>query len=247
MAAPDLELPRLAVAAPGLLAQEARPPAQQPGLRAQGRTAEPLAGAATRPPLSDRERRRFEQYLGEVLGRLGLDFATPATTDTPHRFLQALVDATDGYEGDPKLVTTFPTECHGGSACELDQVVEGPIPFSALCEHHALPFIGESYVGYVAHEEILGISKLTRLVRVVTHRFGVQERMTEQIADELTRIVSPHGVAVRLVAHHACTQIRGVREMSARTRTTAYRGVYVRDAALRREFLELSDVGRGAS
>src|SRR5688572_1394254 len=79
----------------------------------------------------------------------------------------------------------FPTECHGGSNCELTQVVEGPIAFSALCEHHALPFLGQAYVGYVAHENMIGVSKLTRLVRVITRRFGVQERMTHQIGDSL--------------------------------------------------------------
>ena len=100
-------------------------------------------------------------------------------------------------------------------------MVEGPIPFFALCEHHALPFFGNVWVGYVAHEGIIGISKLTRLVRVVTRRFGVQERMTYQICDELDRMMAPHGVAVYAEAHHLCTQMRGVRELHPKTRTTS--------------------------
>jgi GTP cyclohydrolase I len=77
-------------------------------------------------------------------------------------------------------------------------------------------------------------------VRVLTRRFGVQERMTHQIADELDRLMAPHGVAVYLEAHHLCTQMRGVREIESKTRTTAYRGVYAENAALRNEFFDAS-------
>jgi GTP cyclohydrolase IA len=194
-----------------------------------------------RPRLvSDEDRLRYEGYLAEILTALGLDLDTASTAATPRRFLRALFDTTSGYEGDPKLLTAFPTECRGGANCEIAQVVEGPIPFFALCEHHALPFFGNVYVGYVAHEGIIGISKLTRLVRVVTRRFGVQERMTHDIADGLTSMLQPHGVAVYVEAHHLCTQMRGVREMHPKTRTTSYRGVYVESAQLRGEFFDVS-------
>jgi GTP cyclohydrolase IA len=195
--------------------------------------------------LSDADRSRFEGYLAEIFRSAGLDLDTPGTVSTPRRYLQALFDATDGYEGDPKLLTAFPTECHGGASCELAQIVEGPIPFYSLCEHHALPFYGRAFVAYVAHERIIGISKLTRLVRVLTRRFGVQERMTHQIADELMRLMDAHGVAVYLEAHHLCTQMRGVREDTAMTRTTAYRGTYESDPALRSEFFDISGVRQG--
>ena len=194
--------------------------------------------------ISDEDRLRYEGYLAEILSALGLDLETPGTTATPRRFLRALFDTTAGYEGDPKLLTAFPTECHGDANCEIAQVVEGPIPFFSLCEHHALPFFGSVYVGYVAHEGIIGISKLTRLVRVVTRRFGVQERMTYQIADELDRMMAPHGVAVYAEAHHLCTQMRGVRELHPKTRTTSYRGVYVDSAQLRGEFFDVSGLRR---
>jgi GTP cyclohydrolase I len=197
--------------------------------------------------ISDADRLRYEGYLAEILTSLGLDLATPGTMATPRRFLRALFDTTSGYEGDPKLLTAFPTECLGGANCEIAQVVEGPIPFFALCEHHALPFFGDVYVGYVAHEGIIGISKLTRLVRVVTRRFGVQERMTYQICDELDRMMEPHGVAVYVEAHHLCTQMRGVREMHPKTRTTSYRGVYVESAQLRGEFFDVSGLRGGGS
>ena len=83
---------------------------------------------------------RYEEWMAEILGAMGMDLGTPGTERTPQRFLRALFDATAGYEGDPKLVTAFPTECRGGADCELSQIVEGPIVFYSLCEHHALPF-----------------------------------------------------------------------------------------------------------
>jgi len=188
---------------------------------------------------------RFEGYLAEILTALGMDLNTPGTLATPRRLMRALFDATEGYEGDPNLVTVFPTECYGGSSCELSQVVEGPIPFTALCEHHALPFVGRAFVGYIAHENIIGISKLTRLVRIATRRFGVQERMTHQIAETLAKLTEPHGVAVYMEAHHLCTQMRGVREVQPVTRTTAFIGAYEGNSSLRSEFYDLAGLQRG--
>jgi GTP cyclohydrolase I len=97
----------------------------------------------------------------------------------------------------------------------------------------------------VAHDQIIGISKLTRLVRVLTRRFGVQERMTHEIAESLAELLHAHGVAVYMEADHLCTQMRGVRENNATTRTTAYRGVFEKDANLRAEFFAVAGIGRG--
>jgi GTP cyclohydrolase IA len=179
---------------------------------------------------------KFEGYAAEIFSAFGLDLTTPATTDTPRRFIKALYDATEGYDGDPKLLRVFGTECHGDPDCRLSQVLEGPIPFFALCEHHALPFYGRAYVGYIAHENIIGISKLTRLVRLFSKRFSVQERIGQQVADTLETMLHPHGVAVFLEAHHLCMEMRGVRETAPMTRTTVWRGYYAEDASLRAEF-----------
>ncbi|HET9220929.1 MAG TPA: GTP cyclohydrolase I FolE [Roseiflexaceae bacterium] len=194
--------------------------------------------------ISDEQWRTFEGYVSEIFTAFGLDLNTPATTETPRRFLRAMFDATAGYEGDPKLLTVFETECRGGPDCRLSQVIEGPIRFFALCEHHALPFYGHAYVGYIAHEHIIGISKLTRLVRVFAQRFAVQERIGQQIADSLVAMLEPHGVAVYLEAHHLCTQMRGVREVSPLTRTTFWRGEFDQNAELRAEFLAICGVSR---
>jgi GTP cyclohydrolase IA len=204
------------------------------------------SGARTRRAgISEQDFARYEASLAEIFTALGMNLETPGTRDTPRRFVRALFDATEGYDGDPKLVTVFPTECYGGSSCELSQVVEGPIPFTSLCEHHVLPFVGRAFVGYIAHENIIGISKLTRLVRLTTRRFGVQERMTHQIAEALAELTQPHGVAVYMDAHHLCTQMRGVRELHPMTRTTAFTGAYTTNASLRSEFYDLAGLQRG--
>ncbi len=206
---------------------------------------EELGLAPSRRELTPVQLERYEGQLAEILTGLGLDLDTESTRETPRRFLAAMVEATDGYEGDPKLVTAFPTECHGRSDCSLAQIIEGPIEFSSLCEHHALPFIGHAWLGYVAHERILGLSKLTRLVRLVTRRFAVQERLTQSLADTIESLTQAHGVAVYLEAEHLCMRTRGVREQGTRTRTTAYRGVYEQDPSLRAEFRDLA-LGTGS-
>jgi GTP cyclohydrolase I len=159
--------------------------------------------------VSEEQMHKFAGYAAEIPSAFGLKLNTPATADTPKRFIRALYDATEGYEGDPKLIKAFDTECGGGPDCHVSQVVEGPIQFVALCEHHALPFYGQAYVAYIAHEHIIGISKLTRFVRLFARRFAVQERIGQQIADTLTTLLEPHGVAVYLEARHLCVEMRG--------------------------------------
>jgi GTP cyclohydrolase I len=190
--------------------------------------------------ITDAQWERFEGAIAEMFAAFGMDLDTIGTKETPRRFVRAMFEATVGYEGDPKLLTAFPTECRGGPDCSISQVIEGPIPFFSLCEHHAFPFGGVAHVGYVAHEQIIGISKLTRLVRVHARRFTVQERLGQQIADHLNELMQPHGVAVHLEAAHLCTQMRGVREERSRTLTSFWRGNYERDPEMRREFLTVA-------
>jgi GTP cyclohydrolase IA len=194
--------------------------------------------------VSREQMQKFAGYMAEIFEAFGLDLNTPGTEETPQRFVEALFEATEGYDGDPKLLKVFDTECRGEPDCRLSQVIEGPIPFYALCEHHVLPFFGNAYVGYIAHEHIVGISKLTRLVRLFAKRFAVQERMGEQIVNTLDTMLQPHGVAVYLEAHHLCVAMRGVRETSPLTRTTFWRGEYDKNASLRSEFLEACGVGK---
>ena len=163
--------------------------------------------------LSPEDWTRYERYVEEIFAAFGMDLDTPGTKDTPRRFLQAMFDATAGYDGDPKLRTAFPSERPEGVEGRHQQIVEGPISFFALCEHHALPFHGVAHVAYLSDGEILGISKLTRLVRLYARRFTVQERLGEQIADALVELVSPrrvevHGDAARRTCARRCAGSR---------------------------------------
>jgi GTP cyclohydrolase IA len=194
----------------------------------------------SRRELTDTDWARLERHAAEILSAFGLDLDTPGTRETPRRFLQALHDATTGYDGDPKLRTLFPAERPEGVDGRHAQIVEGPIGFYALCEHHALPFHGRAHLAYVAGDEILGISKLTRLVRLYARRFTVQERLTEEIADGLLELTAARGVAVKLEAAHLCTAMRGVGEDGSLTVTTTWRGLYGEDETLRAEFLTLT-------
>ena len=186
--------------------------------------------------VSDAQFKKFEGYMAEIFSAFGMDIETPSTHETPHRFVRALYDATEGYDGDPKVIKAFETECRGDPDCRISQVVEGPINFFSLCEHHVFPFFGQAYVGYIANDRIIGISKLTRLVRVYAKRFAVQERIGFEIADALESILHPNGVAVYLEARHMCMEMRGVRETAPMTRTTVWRGNYAQDSTLRAEF-----------
>jgi GTP cyclohydrolase IA len=187
--------------------------------------------------LSSEQMRTFEGYMTEIFSAFGLDLETPSTYETPQRFLRALFEATEGYDGDPKLIKMFEAEYHDGVDERLSQVIEGPIPFYALCEHHSLPFFGHVHIGYIADERIIGISKLTRFVRLFARRFTVQERLGQQIAEALNTVLEPQGIAVYLEAHHLCKQMRGVRESAPLTRTTCWRGEYEDNPSLRVEFL----------
>ena len=190
---------------------------------------------------------RFQDSVSEILTAFGMNLDRPATKRTPERLLTALYEATAGYDGDHKLLTTFPTECRCDADCLANQIIEGPISFHALCEHHALPFHGFAYVGYVSHKRIIGISKLTRLVRLFARRFTVQERLGEQVAGALAELLEPHGVGVHIEAAHLCTQMRGVKEEQSRTVTSVWRGSHSENPDLRRDFLAeicRRDVGR---
>jgi GTP cyclohydrolase IA len=195
--------------------------------------------------VSEKQFKKFEGYAAEIFEAFGMDLDSPSTEDTPRRFIEALYEATNGYDGDPKVMKAFRTECRGEPDCRLSQVIEGPINFFALCEHHVFPFSGHAYIGYIANENIIGISKLTRLVRLCAKRFAVQERIGFQIADVLEGMLAPHGVAIYLEAHHMCVEMRGVKEIGPKTRTTVWRGLYASDPDLRKEFFTACGLPNG--
>jgi len=189
-----------------------------------------------REPLTEEEMERFEGYAAAVFSRMGMDLSTAGTRETPRRWVTALWDTTEGYDGDSKLSTLFPVECPDCPEEEKTHLVEGPIRFTGLCEHHVLPIRGSAWVGYLAQTKLIGLSKLTRIVRLYSKRFTSQERLCHQIAGEIAQDVQPRGVIVYIEAEHFCTQARGVRELSSRTGALVTRGAYNEHPHLGEEF-----------
>ena len=169
----------------------------------------------------------------DLLRALGADLAQPGLEETPRRVASAYAELLTPR---PFTMTTFPND---EGYDEL--VLARSIPFSSLCEHHALPFIGHAHVGYLPGERILGLSKLARVVELFSRRFQVQERMTVQIASWLDEQLAPKGVGVVIEAEHLCMSLRGVHAPGSRTTTSALHGLLRTDARSRQEFFALTN------
>ena len=166
-----------------------------------------------------------------LLVALGQDLQNESLVDTPARVAASFAELLAPREFDLK---TFPND---EGYDEL--VVARDIPFSSLCEHHLLPFVGVAHVAYLPAQRILGLSKLARVVERQSRRLQVQERMTQQVADWLSEELSPRGVGVVLEAEHTCMSLRGARATGTRTITSALRGRLRDDPRTRSEFLSL--------
>ena len=155
--------------------------------------------------------------------------------DTPKRVAKMYNEIFSGYESDPVSVlgTTFKQENH------QEMVLLRDIPFYSHCEHHMVPFFGTVHIAYIPNGDIVGISKLARLVEVFARRLQVQERLTSQIADTIEQVLNPLGVAVVITAEHLCMTMRGVQKPGSKTTTSAMRGVFRDNANNAREELLL--------
>ena len=120
-----------------------------------------------------------------------------------------------------------------------EMVVVQDIPFYSMCEHHLLPFHGKAHVGYLPSGQVVGLSKIARVVEGFAQRPQVQERLTSQVADLLMDALDAHGVAVVMEATHTCMTMRGVKKPGAITLTSAMRGTFKSDQATRSEFMSL--------
>jgi GTP cyclohydrolase I len=168
----------------------------------------------------------------DLLVALGQDPDTGALVDTPKRVAKAFHEL---LTPTPFDMTTFDND---ESYDEL--VVARDIPFSSLCEHHLLPFIGVAHVAYSPGERILGLSKLARVVETFSKRLQVQERLTKQVAGWLHDALEPRGVGVVLEAEHMCMAIRGVKAHGTHTVTSSLFGTLRDDPRTRAEFLALT-------
>ncbi|MCA6474537.1 MAG: GTP cyclohydrolase I FolE [Chitinophagaceae bacterium] len=167
------------------------------------------------------------QLLGEDAGREGL-------AKTPERMAKAMQYLTQGYSLDPIEVLNsarFKEEVN-------EMVIVRDIELYSMCEHHMLPFFGKAHIAYIPNGWITGLSKLARVVDIVSRRLQVQERLTTQIVDAIRESLNPLGVAVVIEAQHLCMMMRGVQKQNSITTTSAFFGEFEQPAT-RSEFLRL--------
>lgn len=168
-----------------------------------------------------------------ILKLVGDDPSREGLRKTPMRAARALWYATSGNRsGQPADLMRKALFSHEGSR----MVVVRDIEFYSLCEHHILPFFGTVSVGYIPDGQIVGLSKLARVVNAVARRLQVQERLTAEICKAVEEALHPLGVIATCRASHLCMQMRGVEKQQASTVTTHYTGLFESEPSLREEF-----------
>jgi len=179
---------------------------------------------------------RIEKAVREILIAVGEDPDRDGLVRTPSRVARAYAELFAGLRVDPAKVLTTAFEAN-----HEELVLVRDIEVFSLCEHHLLPFRGVAHIGYIPgeHGRITGLSKLARLVEVYARRPQVQERLTSQIADLLSKTLDPRGVLVVLECEHMCMAMRGIQKAGSKTITSAVRGLFQRDAKSRAEAMTL--------
>lgn len=171
----------------------------------------------------------------ELLSGIGEDTSRAGLQATPERAAQSFQFLTSGYNTDVSALiqsSLFP-------ATSNDLVLVKDIDFFSLCEHHILPFFGTVHVAYFPGDNILGLSKIVRVVEAYSRRLQVQEQLTDEIADAISIHAAALGVGVLIEATHLCMAMRGVRQTQAVMKTASFRGVFKTDPQVRTELYSL--------
>ena len=177
---------------------------------------------------------RIERAVREILSAVGEDPDREGLLETPARVGRMYAEMFQGLHQDPRVHTQkFFSE-------KYDEVVlVRDISFCSMCEHHLLPFTGHTHIGYIPNGKVLGLSKLARVVEVISRRPQVQERMTEDIANLLIDELDVKGVAVIVEATHSCMTIRGVRKPGSMCVTSSMKGLFRSHLSSRSEIMQL--------
>jgi len=187
-----------------------------------------------RPPAAAVDQERIRRAVREILLAVGEDPDREGLVETPDRVARMYAELFAGLSKDPReiLQKTFTQK--------YDEVVlVGDIEFASLCEHHLLPFMGKAHIAYLPNGKIVGLSKIPRVVELLSRRPQVQERMTEELADLLMHELDARGVGVVLEATHTCMTIRGVRKPGSFLTTSAMRGSFRTNQSTRAELMAL--------
>jgi GTP cyclohydrolase I len=180
------------------------------------------------------DHQRLERAVREILLAVGEDPDREGLQETPARVARMYAELFSGLHADPReLLAKKFTQKYD------EMVLVKDIGFESMCEHHLLPFTGRAHVAYLPEGKIVGLSKIPRVLEVLSRRPQLQERITEELADLLMEDLGARGVGVVLEASHSCMTLRGVRKASSLCITSAMRGAFQTNASTRSEFMAL--------
>ncbi len=177
---------------------------------------------------------KIQKAVSSIIEAIGEDTEREGLVDTPQRVAQMYEEFFSGLKQDPakELETGF-EEGH------KEMVILRDITFFSICEHHFLPFYGTAHIGYMPNGRVVGASKLARALDILARRPQIQERLTDQIAETVYKTIQPEGVAVVISAEHMCMSIRGVKKPGSKVVTSASRGTFKTQTAIKQEFISL--------
>jgi GTP cyclohydrolase I len=182
----------------------------------------------------------MQHLLTELLKMIGEDPDRDGLRKTPQRWEDAMKFLTSGYDQKLEEVVNgalFPADTEG-------MVIVKDIECYSLCEHHVLPFSGKVHIGYIPDKQVIGLSKIARVVDMFARRLQIQERLTQEICDALHETIQPKGIGVVMEAEHFCMMMRGVSKQHSSAVTSSLRGTFKKDPRTRDEFLRLIRLNR---
>jgi len=195
-------------------------------------------------PLTEKELAKKQKKMEKVFQDFFkvLDFDTendPNIKESSQRMAKMWVrELLEGNFSEEPKITTFPNQQN------TDQmIISGPIKVDSVCSHHGITIAGSCYIAYIPGDEVIGISKFSRIVRFFSRRMQIQEEMTQQISDYIQNLMKPKGIIVFMKCRHFCEIARGVREENIWMTTSSVQGVFKENASARQEFFNLINVG----
>lgn len=175
---------------------------------------------------------KISEAIKTILLSIGEDLNRPGLIDTPDRCARAWKEMTRGNKDFPDDIKTFPSEFS-------DIIFRPQIPFSSLCEHHLLPYLGTIDFAYIPNGRVIGISKIIRIFRHYTAKLSIQEDLTQSLIEKFNELVKPKGSAIRMSAMHTCESTRGVIQTVAPMVTFSFSGCFKDDKTITDQFLQL--------
>ena len=179
--------------------------------------------------------KELEDHYRSIISQLGENPEREGLQKTPERVAKAMKFLTNGYEINPDDLINQAIFHEEYS----EMVIVKDIDVYSMCEHHMLPFFGKAHVAYIPDGQIVGLSKIPRVIDAYSKRLQVQERLTIEIRDCIQRTLEPKGVAVVVECCHMCMSMRGVQKQNSVTTTSAFTGLFLKNDSTRKEFINL--------